>query len=214
MVMWRSCDQVLQYKKKCGELEYTLKLKDDELKRSVSTLWIWSCLASVMGLIHQLNACLLIIHQLYACLLTAAYRTVIRPISPPGLRLSCPVAKRDDRYSSMPTRDNGSQAARRRARSFHGPWHCHDQAGGSQSSLRLSHWSISRIKIRWQSCSFCFRNDRGQPLWHMSTACCESNWIRLRQPTRTWQLTSIDSPMTGREPERNSRLRKANGERR
>lgn len=28
--------QVLQYKKKCGELEYSNKLKDDQLKRAVS----------------------------------------------------------------------------------------------------------------------------------------------------------------------------------
>ena len=28
--------QVLQYKKKCGELEYQCKLKDDQLKRAVS----------------------------------------------------------------------------------------------------------------------------------------------------------------------------------
>ena len=35
-VLFTTFFQVLQYKKKCGELEYQCKLKDDQLKRAVS----------------------------------------------------------------------------------------------------------------------------------------------------------------------------------
>ena len=40
--------QVLQYKKKCGELEYQCKLKDDQLKRAVSLPYNLHCMGTVI----------------------------------------------------------------------------------------------------------------------------------------------------------------------